>query len=216
MPIINNCQTNNITIYYKKNSTNRILSDGIPIKKYDNLNLEASTDPFITYIKTTSLKTIIVKSHLHPVGYYDITINNNIVSSIISSPLFYNYYTNNIHEGLIINKNFSIEQDLYVRNNITAFATNVPSDIRLKKDVKDITDGLSIINKLRPVRFKWNKTNEEYIGFIAQEVEDVLPNIVKDIEIDQCIIKVIKEDKLLPYLVDSIKNISNRLRKYEC
>lgn len=216
MPIINNCQSSNITIYYKKNSANRILSDGIPIKKYDNLDLETSTDPFITYIKTTSPKTIIVKSHLHPVGYYDITINNNIVSSIISSPSFYNYYSNNIHQGLIINKDFSIEKDLYVRHNVTAFATNIPSDIRLKKDVKDITDGLSIINKLRPVRFKWNKTNEEYIGFIAQEVEDVLPNIVKDIEIDQCIIKVIKEDKILPYLVDSIKNISNRLRKYEC
>jgi hypothetical protein len=223
MSIVNNCQSN-ITIFYKKNSSTHssiktsssidILTDGITIKKSSNLDLATSTNPFITYIKTPSQNIITVKSHIPTVGYYDITITNNIVNSITISNTFYPNITN-VFDGLVINKAFSVEKDLFVRGNITAFSTNVPSDIRLKKDVINITDGLSIINKLRPVQFKWNKTNKDYIGFIAQEVEHILPNLVKEIEIDGGMIKVIKEDKLLPYLVDSIKNISNRLRKYE-
>jgi hypothetical protein len=223
MSIVNNCQSN-ITIFYKKNSsahinvknttTNNILTDGITIKKSSNLDLLTSTNLFITYIKTAPQKIITVKSHIPIIGYYDITITNNIVNSISKSNTFYPNITN-IFDGLVINKAFSVERELFVRGNITAFSTNVPSDIRLKKNVKDIKNGLTLINNLRPVKFKWNKTNNDYIGFIAQEVQEILPNLVKDIEIDGVIIKVIKEDKLLPYIVDSIKNISNRLRKYE-
>ena len=220
MQIKNSCIGSNITIYYKKNTNlhnsiknndNNILTDGIPIIKSSNLSYLNNVYPFSNILEA---KTITVKSHLPAVGYYDITIDNNNISNISISDTFYPYCHSNF-EGLVINKDFSIEKELLVKGNITAFSTSIPSDIRLKKDIYNITDGLTIINKLRPVQFKWNKNNEEYIGFIAQEVEHVIPNLVKEIEIDGVMIKVIKEDKLLPYLVDSIKNISNRLRKYE-
>jgi hypothetical protein len=216
MQITNSCIGSNITIYYKKNTSlhndikdDNILTDGIPIIKSSNLAYLNSVYPF-----SIGPKKITVKSHLPAVGYYDITIENDNINNISISDTFYPYCHSNF-EGLVINKDFSIEKELLVKGNITAFSTSIPSDIRLKKDIYNITDGLTIINKLRPVQFKWNKNNEEYIGFIAQEVEHVIPNLVKEIEIDGVMIKVIKEDKLLPYLVDSIKNISNRLRKYE-
>lgn len=225
MIVTNNCDNSNIKVFYKKNTVehnnikfeNKELTDGITIQRDCNLNIITSGDEdnFINYMLNSDLKTIIVKSHLPNIGYYDIDINNKIVSDIVISDKFYNNYDNNILDGLIINKNFSVQGEVLVKDDITAFSTTIPSDIRLKKDVKEITNGLEIINKLRPVSFKWKKNNKESIGFIAQEIELILPHFVKDTKLDGISIKTIKQDKLIPYIVDSIKNISNRLKKYE-
>ena len=57
------------------------------------------------------------------------------------------------------------------------------SDERLKENVADLTLGLDEINALRPVTFDWKASdiddvpNERY-GFIAQEVEEVIPSMV--------------------------------------
>lgn len=222
MTVTNNCDNSNIKVFYKKNTiehnnikfNNKILTDGITIQKNCNLNIDISENDFINFTNT-SYKTIIVKSHLPNIGYYDIDINDKIVLNIKNSDNFYNNYDDNILDGLIINKTFSVQGEVLVKGDITAFSTNIPSDIRLKKDVKEITNGLEIINKLRPVSFKWKKNNKESIGFIAQEIELILPHFVKDTKLDEIPIKTIKQDKLIPYIVDSIKNISNRLKKYE-
>jgi len=54
------------------------------------------------------------------------------------------------------------------------------SDARMKKDVEDINYGLSQIVKLRPVSYKWKSGSDTkiHLGIIAQEAEDVIPNIV--------------------------------------
>ena len=57
--------------------------------------------------------------------------------------------------------------------NITAF-----SDARLKTDISTINDALGIVGKLRGVSYKWLKGGSDGIGVIAQEVEQVLPEVV--------------------------------------
>lgn len=58
------------------------------------------------------------------------------------------------------------------------------SDKRLKRDVKQFSDGLELIMQLRPVSFKYIKETDyediekEYIGFIAQDVEKIAPYMV--------------------------------------
>jgi len=223
MIVTNNCNNSNIKVFYKKNTfehnnikfENKELTDGISIQKHCNLNITTSENDFIHYMLNNDVKTIIVKSHLPNIGYYDIGINGTSVYDIKKSDNFYNNYDNNRLDGLIINKTFSVQGEVIVKDDITAFSTTIPSDIRLKKDIKEITNGLEIINKLRPVSFKWKKNNKESIGFIAQEIELILPHFVKNTKLDGISIKTIKQDKLLPYIVDSIKNISNRLKKYE-
>jgi len=226
MNVINNCNNSNIKVFYKQNTAqhnnikikfeNKELTDGITIQKNSNLNIIDPENDFITYMLNSSYKIIIVKSHLPNIGYYDISIVNKNVSGInISANFNNNYIDNNILDGLIINKTFSVQGEVLVKDDITAFSTTIPSDIRLKKDVKEITNGLEIINKLRPVSFKWKKNNKESIGFIAQEIQLILPHFVKDTKLDGIPIKTIKQDKLIPYIVNSIKNISNRLKKYE-
>lgn len=213
--------SSNLTIYHKINSDDHSnfndndgsnLTAGIKLTK-DVLH-SASKQQNLSFLNTTN--TITVKSHLPNIGYYDIELVNSIPKNIIMSDEFYNWYdSDGSLKGLVINDNVSIQGELQVRDNITAFASPMFSDIRLKKNVENITNGLEIINKLRPVSFTWKNNNKKTIGFIAQEVEEILPEFVKDTTLDDKIIKTVKQDKLIAYIVDSIKNISNRLKKYE-
>jgi hypothetical protein len=54
------------------------------------------------------------------------------------------------------------------------------SDARLKTDVQDLTGALDKIASLRPVSYGWKygTGDEPTVGFIAQEVQSVLPNAV--------------------------------------
>ncbi len=52
------------------------------------------------------------------------------------------------------------------------------SDSTKKHDIKNIHYGLSEVMKLRPVTYKMNGTNYQDIGFLAQEVKLVLPELV--------------------------------------
>lgn len=59
-----------------------------------------------------------------------------------------------------------------------ANAWNTLSDARLKENINLFTDSLGIIDQLQGVRFTWKGTGEKSIGFIAQDLEHVLPEIV--------------------------------------
>jgi hypothetical protein len=53
------------------------------------------------------------------------------------------------------------------------------SDVRLKNNVISLTGALAKINSLNPVSYTWKiETTEPTVGFIAQEVENILPNAV--------------------------------------
>ena len=62
------------------------------------------------------------------------------------------------------------------------------SDIRIKENIKPLESQLDIISKLNPVSYnkKENKetlepfTGQKEIGFIAQEVEEILPELVSE------------------------------------
>ena len=55
------------------------------------------------------------------------------------------------------------------------------SDIALKENITNITGGLSLVKQLRPVNFDWKESvrGTGIAGFIAQEVEIILPNEVQ-------------------------------------
>ena len=52
------------------------------------------------------------------------------------------------------------------------------SDVALKKDIVDIEYGLEIVKKLKPRKYKMKSDNSNQIGFIAQEVESEVPEVV--------------------------------------
>ncbi len=57
--------------------------------------------------------------------------------------------------------------------NVTAY-----SDAKLKTNVNTINDALGIVGKLRGVSFDWKGNGKPSIGLIAQEVEEVIPELV--------------------------------------
>jgi hypothetical protein len=75
-----------------------------------------------------------------------------------------------------------------IRANGTIFAIDFQfsSDARFKRDVVLLTGALSKVQALRGVYYNWktesfperNFTNERQVGFIAQEVEKILPEVV--------------------------------------
>lgn len=60
---------------------------------------------------------------------------------------------------------------------------SAPSDRRLKTNIRDYNDGLAKVMAIRPVRYNYNgklnmPTDKEFIGLIAQEVQEVAPYAV--------------------------------------
>jgi hypothetical protein len=86
-----------------------------------------------------------------------------------------------------------------------------PSDARLKKNVATLSEALSRVLALRGVSFEWRRdefpdkhfSDAPQIGFIAQEVEPVLPEVVST---DPEGFKAIDYSKFAPLLVEAIKS----------
>ena len=83
---------------------------------------------------------------------------------------------NNVHEFL-----FADGGVFHADDDIIAYSTSTASDIRLKTNIQNVSSSLDKVKKLRPVEFDWlvDRDNHEY-GFIAQEVEKVIPEIVTE------------------------------------
>lgn len=86
---------------------------------------------------------------------------------------------------------------------------NGGSDITLKKNVVEIAAALDRVLKLRPVTWNWKAgrdTKKVRYGFIAQEVEEVLPDLVEMNEWeDGTMRKFLSTNDILPYLVAAVK-----------
>lgn len=54
------------------------------------------------------------------------------------------------------------------------------SDSRLKENIKTISNALDKVNKLRGVNFTWSSNDKQDMGVIAQEVLDVVPEVVEE------------------------------------
>jgi hypothetical protein len=60
----------------------------------------------------------------------------------------------------------------------TAGAWVDASDVRLKENIVPIKHGLDSVMKSQPRSYKMKDGNAEYVGFIAQEMLDVIPECV--------------------------------------
>ena len=83
--------------------------------------------------------------------------------------------------------------------------TSYSSDIRLKKNVQTARGYLEDLNKLRVVKYQWKGEDPDCqqveLGLIAQEVEEVFPNLIQEHEIEGVgNIKHIKQS-VLPFMM---------------
>jgi hypothetical protein len=120
----------------------------------------------------------------------------------------------------------------YGSGEFTGDVTANTSDRRLKTNIKNIDSPLEKLSKINGVYFNWNDTAKKLadkdtekreVGFIAQEVQSVLPEIIKaapfDIENSNGGSKsgenylTIQYEKIVPLLVECIKELKNEIEE---
>jgi hypothetical protein len=76
----------------------------------------------------------------------------------------------------------------YFQGNVYSTGTYQGSDKKLKKNIREFTNAMDIINRLKPREYEFRQDGDfdqmklpdgNHYGLIAQEVEEVLPNLVK-------------------------------------
>ena len=85
---------------------------------------------------------------------------------------------------------------------VSAANFNTTSDATLKTNVETLTGSLDKVKALRGVSFDWKATSVPDIGVIAQEVEEVLPELVN---INDNGIKSVKYSNIVGVLIEAIK-----------
>ena len=106
--------------------------------------------------------------------------------------------------------------DLHVDGDVIAYSTTT-SDRRLKDNVETIENALDKVCALRGVEYDWNATSrngQHDIGVIAQEVEEVIPCIVREVELQTgefagtgFVAKTVDYEKLTAVLIEAVKQL---------
>ena len=113
---------------------------------------------------------------------------------------------------------------MYQGNNSSAWSTT--SDRRIKKNIKDNNIGLDAIDKIRVRNFEY-RTEDEItdfknpkaavvkekgiqLGVIAQEIEEIFPDVVKT---EDTGVKSVDPDNLIWYLINAVQELSAEIKK---
>jgi hypothetical protein len=104
--------------------------------------------------------------------------------------------------------------DLECEGDIIAFTATAISDINLKDNIETIPNALNKVNQLKGVTFSWKESKETSAGVIAQDVEKVLPEIVKEKTIrDNAPAKTVNYDGLVGLLIEAVKELTSEVEE---
>jgi hypothetical protein len=84
--------------------------------------------------------------------------------------------TNNYNALTCLNAAGTIVGSVYSTASATSYLTS--SDYRLKENVQPMTGGLATVSALKPVRYDWISDKSSAEGFIAHELQEVIPHAV--------------------------------------
>jgi hypothetical protein len=71
-----------------------------------------------------------------------------------------------------------VKDSVYVGGNVSASAYTTRSDFNLKDDIFDLKYGLNDVLKLQPVEYTYKSNGSKQLGFIAQDIGTILPEVV--------------------------------------
>jgi hypothetical protein len=90
----------------------------------------------------------------------------------------------------------------------------VASDIRLKNELPDTVQGLEAVDKIRPIKYTLKSDEDEnpkiHLGFSAQELLDIVPEVVRQGDDDYYSVAY---QKLVPVLVKAIQELTEEVRE---
>ncbi|MBI3459259.1 tail fiber domain-containing protein [Candidatus Azambacteria bacterium] len=150
---------------------------------------------------------------------FGINTRESITAPDVSDPYSFNVYYGKLNDE----KSFRLQSDgnavIYNDSGSAIWSTGTGSTIRLKENVYSIDNALDKVLKLRGVYFDWkpghvnawtNKTKD--IGFIAEEVGKILPEIVS-YEKNGVDAVSLDYSKLGPVLVEAVKEQQKQIEE---
>ena len=90
------------------------------------------------------------------------------------------------------------------------------SDERLKENIKPLEKGLETIEQIKTYTFNYKDGPQDtHPGVIAQELEEIVPEVVYDIEMEEGTYKAVRYQQLVPLLINAIKDLSEKVNVLE-
>ena len=219
-------QANNAPLYFATNNATKatLLGNGnfginetSPVRKLEVYN--ANDDLHIAAVGSApSLNLLDANSAPTKAGTVGLaTATNNFLQGAASGDLCFSTRGSSNSAGIIlfgsgstINASIDTDGTITARGDVVAFGT--PSDTSFKTNIVPIQGSLDKIQKLEPVSFTWKEETpsnklaniKDDLGFIAQQVQEVLPELVRQNENGTL---SLRERGIIPLLVGAIKEL---------
>ena len=133
---------------------------------------------------------------------------------IAGSDHTYKWYNQSSNGGAGMKMTLATSGTLTVSADLVAYGS--PSDKRLKENIKPIESALDKVSKLQGVTFDWIQKEDqildikEDIGFIAQDVQKVIPELVR--ENDDGMLSM-RHQGIAPILLEAIKELKAEIEE---
>ena len=159
-------------------------------------------------LETTSSGISVTGDSYSTTGVFGISSSNNIDFTADNRM--------SIHINGAEDFRFESDGDFHADGDVYAFSTTVSSDENLKKDIVTVGDAVTKVEALKGVTFKWKKNDADSAGVIAQDVEKVLPQVVKTVnDMDGNEYKAVNYAGLTSILIEAVKDLSARVKVLE-
>jgi len=120
---------------------------------------------------------------------------------------------------------FDVDGDINATGEVKNSGSNLTSDERLKENIQDMDPMLTKIMQIRPVAFDWKEgarggrlDRPEYrsndYGFIAQELSEILPNMVS-VGDDPLELQGVSYSKMVSVLTKAIQELTEKVAQLE-
>ncbi len=87
---------------------------------------------------------------------------------------------------------------------------NSLSDKNKKDNIESLVDAVNVINNIKPVSFTWKDNGNKAYGVIAQDVEEILPDIVST---NKEGVKSVSYTQIIPFLIQVIQEQHKEIQK---
>ena len=196
------------------------------VTNYYGLRIESTTGPRNSIGTTITNKWGIYQSGSADNNYFAANVSIGTTSTTYKLNVNGDSQITNGSLGVGVTPN-ATDGRISALDDIIAFA----SDNRLKTEITKIDNAIEKIDKISGVKFKWNQlakqlagynTDETYIGVIAQELQEVLPEVVKiapfdnngkDESISGEKYLTVQYEKIVPLLIEAIKELNKKIEE---
>ena len=161
----------------------------------------------------------------------DFASNMNVYSAIYTFGDSYNYVSNGgnktYHHDVSENTTTFFSGGSTIKAQIdgdtgnAVFAGDITSnggfsDRRLKENIVPLDKGLETLEQIKTYTFNYkNRPQDTLPGVIAQEIEEICPEVVYDIEMEDDTYKAVRYQQLVPLLINAVKELSEKVNVLE-